>query len=216
MSVPFSDIHQAKYDLISLGMPVDLAIDFGPAFRPQYINYMAKNGADRALAIDFHKAEFDNGIEFHKANFSEDAIVPWVANYRKDVAGFCLGVSFDTLLHQYAPIHVLMNLLSVLDSVCIGTPVLKKQTDSCTFLPAVPKEGQEKIFPFSWMDQELGSSEKARFSDLDKYSWGHWLWGLNDTLLKAWISREGFKIEEERRVSRPGAWDWWGCYATRK
>ena len=212
----FSDVHQAKYDLISLGLPVGLAIDFGAAFRPQYINYMAENGADKALAIDYHKAELDAGIDFHKADFSEDAIVPWVSNYRKDINGLCLGVSFDTMLHQYSPVRVIMNLLSVLDSICIGTPILKDETDASIFLPAVPKEKQGELFPYSWMSKEMGTTEEARFADPEKYGWGNWLWGLNDTLLKTWISRAGFKIEEERRIPRPNAWDWWGCYAKRK
>ena len=215
MPVPFSDIHQAKYDLISLGLPVSLAIDFGPTFRPQYINFMAKNGAEKALAVDFHQAELDEGIDFHQANFSEDALVPWIKEYRQKNPGHCMGVSFDTLLHQYAPIRVLMNLLEVLDSICIGTPILKGETDGCRFLPAIPESEQEELFPSSWMGQELTSPDKSRFASPDNYDWGNWLWGLNDTLLKTWISREGFRIKDERRVPRPNAWDWWGCYAIR-
>lgn len=212
----FGDINQAKYDLISLGLPVDLAIDFGPSFRPEYINFMAANGADKALAIDFHKADLDDGVDFHKTNFGEDALVPWIQKYREDIPGSCLGISFDTMLHQPAPTRVLANFLSVLDSVCIGTPILNGQSDKCTFLPAIPPEEQEKMFPFNWMSQEMGTAEPGQFADIEKYDWGNWLWGLTDTLLRMWISREGFRIEAERRISRPNAWDWWGCYATRK
>ena len=212
----FEDINQAKFELISLGLPVSLAIDFGPSFRPEYINFMAENGAGKTLAVDFHKGEFDNRVDFHKANFSEDALVPWLENYRKDIPGSCLGISFDTLLHQYSPSRVLINLLSALDSVCIGTPVLSGQSDTCTFLPAVSKKEQGDLFPFSWMNQEIGTSQEGRFANADNYDWGNWLWGLTDTLLKTWISREGFKVEEERRIARPGAWGWWGCYAKRK
>lgn len=220
MTGEFSDIHQAKYELMALGLPADLAMDFGATFRPQFIKYCAENGAEHTVAIDAHEAEvhemeLGEGTDFHKADFSRDSIVPWVKKYRDKHPGQCLGISFDTLLHQYDPLHVLRNLLGVLDRVCIGTPVLKNAYDSPLFLPAVPHGEQENLFPVSWLEQELETPEPFRFAPLDSYSWAHWLWGLSDHLLRIWVEREGFRIQEERSVDRPNAWKWWGCYATK-
>jgi len=206
----FDDIHQSKHDLIDLGLPTELAIDFGPSFRPQYINQAAKTGAKHALAVDAHRRELDEGVDFHRADFSRDAIVPWVVDYRSQYPGKCLGIMFDTLLHQYAPIQVIQNLLSVLDHACIGCPVIRKESPNCTFLPAIPENEQDSLFPSSWIPG------KTRFIDESSYSWAHWLWGIPPNLLKIWIKREKFDIVAEKTVKRPNAWDWWGCYAIRK
>ena len=210
------EINQAKFELIEAGLPAELAIDFGPTFKPQYLNYCAKNGAGHSLAIAAHAADLDDGIDFHQADFSRDDIVPWVRQYRSEHPGKCLGISLDTLLHQYGPLHVLMNLLSVLDAACIGTPVLREKNGSAVFLPAVAEQEQEKLFPVDWMECELCTQEPRRFAAADSYGWGNWLWGLNENLLKIWIERQGFQIEEERLVGRPNAWDWYGCFAVRK
>ena len=214
-TISFDDICQAKHDLISLGLPAKLAIDFGPTFRPEYLNFAAKNGADKALAIDAHIPDLDPGIDFHQADFGNDSIVEWITNYRLEKPGECLGVTFDTLLHQYAPIHVLRNILGIVDKISVGTPVLKESKDSCKFLPALPEEDQEQLFPANWMCQELTTEKAGRFVAKEKYTWAHWLWGLSPTLLKIWIEREGFEIKEERLLERPRAWNWWGCYATK-
>lgn len=212
----FSDIHQAKCELISLGLPAELAIDFGPTFRPQYINYCAKNGAENTLAIDAHKAVLDDGIDFHRADFSRDSIVDWVEDYRGEHPGDCLGISFDTLLHQYSPLHVLMNLLGVLDRACIGSPILKDRDSEALFLPAILDKDQGGLFPKKWMTRELNAPVDSRFAPIDTYSWANWLWGLNENLLKIWIERQGFEVQEERRIDRPGAWMWYGCLAVKK
>jgi len=206
----FEDIHQSKYSLIDMGLPSDLVIDFGPSFRPQYLNHAANNGAKHALAVDAIRRELDEGIDFHRADFSRDAITPWIEAYRDRYPGKCLGIMFDTLLHQYAPIRVLQNLLSVLDRACIGCPVIKKESPNCTFLPSVPEHEQDDLFPSSWIPGE------NRFADESRYSWANWLWGIPPNLLKTWIQRENFDIVAEQTVKRPNAWDWWGCYAVRK
>jgi hypothetical protein len=211
----FADIHQAKYDLIYRGLPTDLVIDFGASFRPQYINHAARNGAKRSLAIDAHKTELDKGIDFHQANFSQDSIIEFVEGYRIRYPGKCLGLIFDVLLHQYDPLHTIRNLLKVLDSVCLGLPVLKQPNDSSRFLPAIPIHEQADVFPDNWMRKELNAKESGKFAAPDNYGWGNWLWGLNENLLKIWIQREGFDVEDEQLIKRPKAWNWWGCYATR-
>ena len=224
-----SPVHQAKNFLIDQGLPADLVIDFGPSFCPQYLNYAAQNGAQHALAIDhflpeqfadlleWAKNEFAAGVDYHKADFSKDTIVPWVRNYRKKYAGKCLGIMFDTLLHQYAPLQVTRNLLSVLDCVCLGMPVLKKSGASCVFLPAVPVSEQEAMFPKSWMsDGEYGVEGKLRFSSPSAYAApGNWLWGISADLLRIWVQRDGFQIIAEKRWEQSAVWDWWGCYAVR-
>ena len=50
--IRFDDIQQAKHDLIALGLPTELAIDFGPSFRPESLERAARNGADDTLGID--------------------------------------------------------------------------------------------------------------------------------------------------------------------
>lgn len=208
--IRFDDIQQAKHDLIALGLPTELAIDFGPSFRPEYLERAAQNGADYTLGIDQVRAEFTEGIDFHRADFSRDEIVPWIVDYRSKYPGKCLGIMFDTLIHQYAPVQVLQNLLSVLDYACIGCPVIRKESPNCTFLPAVPRKDQDSLFPHSWRPGEQGFAEKSA------YTWKHWLWGIPPNLIKTWIKRENFDIVSEKTVKRPNAWDWWGCYAIGK
>jgi len=208
--IRFDDIQQAKHDLIALGLPTELVIDFGPSFRPEYLERAAQNGADYTLGIDQVRAEFTEGIDFHRADFSRDEIVPWIVDYRAKYPGKCLGIMFDTLIHQYAPIKVMQNLLSVLDYVCIGCPVIRKESPNCTFLPAVPRKDQDSLFPHSWMPGERGFAEKSN------YSWKNWLWGMPPNLLKTWIKRDNFDIVAEKTIKRPDSWDWWGCYAIRK
>jgi len=223
--VSFNAVRQAKYSLIDQGLPVGLVIDFGPSFCPQYLNHAAQNGAQHALAVDAHLPTdspqapdgFAAGVDYHKADFSKDAIVPWISNYRKKHAGRCFGIMFDTLLHQHSPLRVMRNLLSVLDCICLGCPVLSKGGASCVFLPAVPISEQETMFPKLWMPNGEcdDATNKLRFVAPNAYERAHWLWGLSADLLRIWMQREGFQITIEKRWEQSTVWSWWGCYAVR-
>ena len=112
--------------------------------------------------------------------------------------------------------NVLRNLLSTVDHVCLGNPVLKEGGDPCVFLPSVPEDEQGELFPVSWLDTELETQDAHRFVPEDRYTTANWLWGLNAKLLKTWVRRQNFDIIEEITVDRPHAWSWWGCYAVKK
>ena len=212
----FEDIHQAKYDLIDKGLPSDLVLDFGSTFRPRYIEHASKNGAKNCLSIDYQKGDFPKGVEFEQMDFSKDRIVQFLDLYREKTPGKCLGLMYDILLHQYGPLHVLHNLLSTVDHVCLGNPVLKEGGDPCIFLPSVPEDEQGELFPISWLGTELETQDECRFVAEDRYTTANWLWGLNAKLLKTWVRRQNFDIIEEITVDRPHAWSWWGCYAVKK